>query len=82
MTNNTSFFSPRSITLLVLLMIAMLIALGVAIGATWQRAEFNAYFESLPQCETEDSVNCYWDGGSNGQGLKFIDLQGEVHTLP
>jgi len=76
MTNNTPLKVLAAICLLLIL------TLGMAIGATWQRAEFNAYFETLPQCQTEDSVNCYWDGGSNAEGFKFIDLNGEVHVLP
>jgi len=24
---------------------------------------------SLPECETEDSTHCYWDGQSSGNGL-------------
>lgn len=80
MTNRT--YTPRSITVLIASLALLLLIAGVAIGSTWQRAEFNAYLETLPQCQTEDSVNCYWDGGSNGVGAKFLDLQGEVHELP
>jgi hypothetical protein len=35
---------------------------------------------SLPQCQTEDSVNCYWDAQHQGnhQGQSFVNLNG--HT--
>lgn len=29
-------------------------------------------------CESEDSTFCYWDGGSNGQGTRFIALTEEL----
>lgn len=36
---------------------------------------------TLPPCPTEDSDNCYWNGGSNGQGHRFISVNGEVIYL-
>lgn len=36
---------------------------------------------TLPPCQSEDSDNCYWNGGSNGQGHKFISINGEVIYL-
>lgn len=35
----------------------------------------------VPSCPTEDSSNCYWDGGSNHQGQTFIDIGGKVLFL-
>lgn len=32
----------------------------------------------LPDCPTEDSDNCHWDGGENGLGDKFVVLNGVV----
>lgn len=32
----------------------------------------------LPDCLTEDSDNCHWDGGENGLGDSFIVLNGVV----
>lgn len=32
----------------------------------------------LPDCPTEDSVNCYWGGGENGEGAKFFDINGFI----
>lgn len=36
----------------------------------------------LPVCVTEDSANCYWDGGENGQGWRFVDVDGSTYYLP
>ncbi|QOC59329.1 hypothetical protein SEA_LIFES_123 [Microbacterium phage Lifes] len=37
--------------------------------------------ESIPACATEDSTNCYWAGGSQGNGLgqSFIDINGTAY---
>lgn len=35
----------------------------------------------LEECPTEDSDNCWWDGGENGKGLKFIVVDGEITYL-
>lgn len=32
-----------------------------------------------PECKTEDSSNCYWDGGKNGEGEKFWDIDGVIY---
>ena len=32
--------------------------------------------EPLPLCETEDSDDCYWDGGRNGLGRSFVTEHG------
>ncbi len=32
-------------------------------------------------CATEDSDNCYWDGGANGKGTPFVAHQGKVHYV-
>lgn len=32
----------------------------------------------LRPCPSEDSTFCYWDGGSNGQGTRFIALTEEL----
>lgn len=36
--------------------------------------------DALPACATEDSTNCYWDAETmgNGEGLSFIDVDGET----
>lgn len=38
---------------------------------------------TLPPCEFEDSVNCYWDAQSrgDGQGASFIDIDGVTYYL-
>lgn len=35
--------------------------------------------EDLPPCATEDSDNCYWDGGANGDGRSFVTLHGVTY---
>jgi len=37
----------------------------------------------LPYCQTEDSVDCYWDAEKqgNGVGRSFIDLDGYTYYL-
>ena len=35
----------------------------------------------LPPCATEDSDNCYWDGGENGKGNAFVVIDGKVFYL-
>lgn len=32
----------------------------------------------FPACETEDSTNCYWDGGHNNAGMPFVDINGQA----
>lgn len=32
----------------------------------------------LKPCASEDSNMCYWNGGSNGQGSRFIALTDDV----
>lgn len=32
----------------------------------------------LPKCATEDSDNCYWDGGENGKGKSFVSYRGTL----
>ena len=41
------------------------------------------FIDRLPACPTEDSDNCYWDGGlyGNGEGRSFYVLDGEVTYL-
>jgi uncharacterized membrane protein len=34
---------------------------------------------TLPACATEDSDNCYWDGGANGEGRSFVTLDGTTY---
>lgn len=50
---------------------AILIAaiLGVVVAAV-------PHLSSLPPCETEDSVNCYWDADTmgNGRGKSYTSL--------
>ena len=29
---------------------------------------------TLGPCESEDSVMCYWDGGTNGTGTSYISI--------
>lgn len=29
-------------------------------------------------CPTEDSSHCYWDGGSNGEGKRFVSLSDDI----
>lgn len=36
----------------------------------------------IPACKYEDSVNCFWDGGENGLGESFVDVNGVVYYLP
>ena len=33
------------------------------------------------ECVTEDSENCYWLGGSNGEGIAFVTIEGHVFPL-
>lgn len=44
-------------------------------------SDFPAGFVLEP-CPTEDSSDCYWDGGANGEGRAFIDLGGVPYYLP
>jgi hypothetical protein len=37
--------------------------------------------EPLPPCPTEDSDNCYWDGGANGLGRSFYTEDGQTVWL-
>lgn len=34
---------------------------------------------TLPKCVTEDSDNCYWDGGKNGKGKRFVTIDGVTY---
>jgi len=55
-----------------------LVLVGIALGAIWTVAnqQERGY---LPPCQTEDSVNCYWDASEQGNGLgnDFIAIEGE-----
>lgn len=33
----------------------------------------------FPACATEDASNCYWDGGANGTGVSFVDINGTAY---
>jgi len=35
----------------------------------------------FPDCPTEDSDWCYWDGGDNGEGWQFISINDHVITF-
>lgn len=40
---------------------------------------------TLPPCESEDSINCYWDAQTmgNGQGSSFVNIDGQItYTTP
>lgn len=53
--------------LLILITLIGLVALVALVGQA-------VLFIALPDCQTEDSTNCYWDGGSNGTGDKYFVL--------
>lgn len=38
----------------------------------------------FPQCASEDSMNCYWNSATmgNGIGQSFIDIAGTAYYLP
>lgn len=39
--------------------------------------------ENWPPCETEDSNECYWDGGPNNKGTHYIAVNDNlIITLP
>lgn len=40
-------------------------------------------WQTLPDCPTEDSDNCYWDAAmrGNGQGVSFYVIAGTIHFL-
>lgn len=61
------------------LLVAVLLAGGIAIGTQWAMASLP---DTLAACETEDSDNCLWDGGDNGQGRSFVVLDDQVIYLP
>lgn len=63
-----------------------LLVLGAMIGAmlVWGlfiMSEEEQAIPQLPMCPTEDSDNCYWDGGANGEGDQFWVQNGEVHYV-
>ena len=39
---------------------------------------------AVPNCESEDDNNCYWNAATsgNGTGQSFIDVNGEAIYLP
>jgi hypothetical protein len=49
---------------------ALTITLAIALGAALTQLS-----EALPPCETEDSINCYWDADvqGNGQGQDLVN---------
>lgn len=64
----------------VLLVIIVSVVGGYVLGAAVTALSST----DLPACETEDSVSCYWDGDTmgNGRGLSFInDSDGKSHYL-
>lgn len=59
-----------------------IIAAGAAIIAERQDASpVEGVRVELPACVTEDSADCYWDGGDNG-GRAFVDVDGIAYYLP
>ncbi len=38
----------------------------------------------FPECANEDSMNCYWNAATNGNGIgqSFIDIAGITYYLP
>lgn len=39
---------------------------------------------AVPNCESEDDINCYWNAATsgNGSGQSFIDVNGTAIYLP
>lgn len=39
---------------------------------------------TLPNCEQEDSVDCYWDATrfGDGTGTSFVNISGVIYFLP
>jgi hypothetical protein len=54
-------------------------------AAAWSKVVLGSTSKTdLPDCPTEDSINCYWDAKTqgNGQGRSFwTDADGNVHYL-
>lgn len=61
--------------------LALIATLAVLAGCTGRTESCQPDGYTFPPCATEDSDNCYWDGGSNGQGRKFVSINGEVSYL-
>jgi hypothetical protein len=58
--------------------------LATAILATLATGSYAAdKAATLPPCETEDSINCFWDATArgNGKGQSFIDVDGSRISL-
>lgn len=75
MTNKSS-----AITAIILLLI-IIGALVTRLGADQDR--FDSFTRSIPQCEVEDSQNCFWDAGTsgNGEGESFLDIDGKAYYI-
>lgn len=61
----------------------VLTAIGATLGVLW--ALHPGTPPALPPCPTEDSVGCYWDAPTmgNGDGRSYtVDDDGTTHYVP
>ena len=56
----------------------LVIFLTVGLGAALTQLQIN---DPLPPCAEEDSMNCYWDADTmgNGIGRSFVDINGTAY---
>ena len=78
---NRKLKTALTVTFVAVVGIAAIIGAAAVQADAIDRAMDSVLPDVLLPCATEDSDNCWWDGGENGEGLSFVVIDGEITYL-